>query len=239
MQDSFDLTTVIFIALAIFVAWRLRSVLGQKTGHEQPPTDPFRRDRKAGEGVQTPPARESDNIVRLPGADRVPEPMTGADRWKDVTEPESEIARGLDAIAAVETDFDAKDFLDGAKGAYEMIVTAFAAGDRKALKPLLSKDVFEGFDRAIAAREKSGQKVESTFVSLDRARFSAAELRGRTAQLTIDFSSKLITATRDAAGTVVEGSPEAVIDVNDVWTFARTLASRDPNWLLVATESGQ
>jgi predicted lipid-binding transport protein (Tim44 family) len=237
MQDSFDMTTLVFIALAIFVAWRLRSVLGQKTGHEQPPVPPFKRNNANDTEKVTP--RQADNVVQLPGAERLEAIVPAADRWKAFAEPDSPIARGLDAVAAVEADFDAQGFLGGAKGAYEMIVTAYAAGDRKALKPLLSKDVFEGFEREIAVREKTGQKVESTFVSIDRAKFAAVEVKGRTAQITIDFSSKLITATRDASGSVIEGSPEAVIDVNDVWTFARTLASRDPNWLLVATEPGQ
>jgi predicted lipid-binding transport protein (Tim44 family) len=242
MQDAFDITTLIFLGLAVFVIWRLRSVLGQKTGREQPPLDPFSR--------REPPvaprnaAPEGDNVVRLPGAaPERPIPAAqaelAADRWAGVAEPGSAAARGLDEIAHIEPGFDARAFIDGAKVAYEMIVTAFARGDRKTLKNLLSRDVFDGFERAITERERRGEKAETTFVSIDKAEIAGVEARNRVAQITVRFLSKLITATRDAAGKVVDGSPEAVVDVTDVWTFARALGTRDPNWQLVATEAGQ
>jgi predicted lipid-binding transport protein (Tim44 family) len=243
MQDSFDITTLIFLGLAVFVIWRLRSVLGQKTGHERPPLDPIsRRDSPARPGaVQGAPAADGDNVVRLPGAsaDRPASAAPAADRWKGIAEPGSRIAAGLDEVARLEPQFDAGVFLGGAKAAYEMIVTAFAQGDRKILKDLLSKDVYEGFERAIVERERRGEKVETTFVSIDKAEITGVEVRGNVAQVMVRFLSKLITATRDATGMVVDGSPDTVVDVTDVWTFARTLASRDPNWLLVATEAGQ
>ena len=241
MQDSFDVTTIVFLALAVFVIWRLRSVLGQKTGREQPPMDPFSR-RDAGEPARPAPSG-LDNVVRLPnaGQDRTPPAPVGPapDRWAGLAEPGSTVEQGLDAIVRTEPGFDARGFAEGAKSAYEMIVTAFARGDTAMLKGLLSRDVFEGFERAIAERDKRGEKAETTFVSIDKAELVAVENRGNTAQVTVRFLSKLITATRDAAGKVIEGSADAVVDVTDVWTFARTLGSRDPNWLLVATEAGQ
>jgi predicted lipid-binding transport protein (Tim44 family) len=240
MQDSLDITTIIFLALAVFVIWRLRSVLGQKTGQERPPFDPIsRREPSARPGA----VGETDNVVRLPGVG--PErpaasaPEADAQRWKGITEPGTRVAEGLDAIARAEPGFDAQGFIEGAKMAYEMIVTAFAQGDRKTLKNLLSRDVYEGFERAIAERERRGEKAETTFVSIDRAEIENVEVKGRVGQVTIRFLSKLITATRDAAGKVIEGDPEAVVDVTDVWTFARPLGTRDPNWQLVATEAGQ
>ena len=241
MQNSFDITTLIFLGLAVFVIWRLRSVLGQKTGHEQPPFDPLsRRDPPARPGG---PAADSDNVVRLPGTNGPDRAATmtvpAADRWKGIAEPGSRIAQGLDEIVRAEPQFDGRVFLDGSKGAYEMIVIAFAHGDRKTLKDLLSRDVYDGFERAIVERERRGEKVETTFVSIDRADIVGVEVRGGSAQVTVRFHSKLITATRDASGAVIDGSPEAVVDVTDVWTFARTLGSRDPNWHLVATEAGQ
>ncbi|HZH52645.1 MAG TPA: Tim44/TimA family putative adaptor protein [Microvirga sp.] len=238
MQDSFDITTLIFIVLAVFVIWRLRSVLGQKTGNEQPPFDPLsRRDSGLRPGN---PAAEQDNVVRLPGANGTrPAEAPPAERWKGIAEPGTPMAQALTEIARVEPTFDAHGFLEGAKAAYEMIVTAFAQGDRRTLKDLLSKEVYEGFERAITERERRGEKVETTFVSIDKAEMVAAEVQGKQAQIVVRFLSKLITATRDAAGVVVDGSPEAVVDVTDVWTFARPLGSRDPNWLLVATEAGQ
>jgi len=241
MQNSFDITTLIFLGLAVFVIWRLRSVLGQKTGHEQPPFDPVsRREPPARPSAPTP---DGDNVVRLPGANGADRAGTmvvpPADRWKGIAEPGSRIAQGLDEIARAEPQFDGRGFMDGSKAAYELIVTAFAQGDRKALKDLLSRDVYDGFERAIVERERRGEKVETTFVSIDRADIAGVEVRGSAAQITVRFQSKLITATRDAAGAVVDGSPDTVVDVTDVWTFARTLGSRDPNWQLVATEAGQ
>jgi predicted lipid-binding transport protein (Tim44 family) len=238
--DQFDVTTVVFLALAIFVIWRLRSVLGQKTGHEQPPVDTFSRRDKVE--PTRPAANGADNVVRLPtgGVERAPMPAAPApDRWAGVALPNSPVARGLDDIAKIEPGFDARGFLEGAKSAYEMIVTAFAQGDLNTLRPLLAKDVFDGFERAIKDRESRKEKVETTFVSIDKAEMVSAEARGRIGQVTIRFVSKLISATRDASGAVVDGDPEAVVDMTDVWTFARTLGARDPNWQLVATEDGQ
>lgn len=236
--DQFDVTTVVFLALAVFVIWRLRSVLGQKTGHEQPPVDTFaRRERPQ------PPAAPGDNVVRLPtgNADRSASaaPAPAPDRWAGIAPPDSPLAKGLDEIVRAEPAFDPKVFAEGAKSAYEMIVTAFAQGDVATLKTLLAKDVLDGFERAIKDREARKEKVETTFVSIDKAEIVGAEVRNRQGQVTVRFVSKLITATRDAAGAVVDGDPEAIVDMTDVWTFARTLGARDPNWLLVATESGQ
>jgi len=240
MQDVFDIYTIIFLALAVFIFLRLRSVLGQRTGRERPPYDPY----SARDGVRTSP---KDKVVALPGragpdVARPAEPVEKAepaDRWKDVAAPNTPVAAGLDAIAREEPTFDATHFLAGARAAYEMIVTAFAAGDRRQLKGLLGREVYEGFDTAIDERERRGETAESRFVSIDAADIIGAEMRGKTAQLTIRFVSKLISATRDRAGNVIDGNPEKVTEVTDVWTFARDVSSRDPNWKLVATEAGQ
>ncbi len=240
MSDQFDVTTLVFLALAVFVIWRLRSVLGQKTGREQPPSDPFTR-RETSDPPQA-PSPGIDNVVRLPtgGNDRPAAPAAPPqDRWFGIAEPGSPVAHGLDEIAKTEPAFDPKGFAEGAKSAYEMIVSAFAHGDTKALKGLLSRDVYEGFEKAIQEREKRGEKAETTFVSIDKAEIVAVECRNRVAQITMRFVSKLITATRDAGGAVIEGSPETVVDVTDTWAFSRTLGTRDPNWQLVATEAGQ
>jgi predicted lipid-binding transport protein (Tim44 family) len=239
MQDGFDVTTIVFLALAVFVIWRLRSVLGQRTGSERPPQDPFaRRDppMKPANG-----SANGDNVVRLPGAanDTGAGAEANPNRWKGIAEPGTPLAAGLDALVRVEPAFNPQEFLSGAKMAYEMIVMAFAQGDRKSLKGLLSKEVFEGFDREIGEREKRGEKIETTFVSIDGADLLTVDLKGKLAQATVRFTSKLITATRDAAGVVVDGSAETVVTVTDVWTFARTVGGRDPNWQLVATEAAQ
>jgi predicted lipid-binding transport protein (Tim44 family) len=235
----FDIYTIIFLALAVFIFFRLRSVLGQRTGRERPPYDPY----SARDAVRSP---STDKIVTLqprsaePAASRPAEPVPPpADRWKDVAESGSSVAAGLDAIAGVDPSFDAKHFIAGARAAYEMIVTAFAEGDRRQLRNLLSREVYDGFDAAISERERRGETAESRFVSIDGSTVTAAELRARTAQITIRFVSKLISVTRSRTGEVVDGNAEKVTDVTDVWTFAREVSSRDPNWKVVATEAGQ
>jgi predicted lipid-binding transport protein (Tim44 family) len=233
MADVFDIYTIIFLALAVFIFLRLRSVLGQRTGRERPPYDPY----SARDAVRTPAAEKK--VVTLPqrGSDAAPPP---AERWKDVAESGSSVAAGLDAIAAAESSFDAKHFITGARTAYEMIVTAFAAGDRRQLRSLLSREVYDGFDAAITERERRSETAETRFVSIDGSTITAAELRNRTtAQITVRFVSKLISATRDRGGTVIDGNAEKVTDVTDVWTFARDVSSRDPNWKVIATETGQ
>lgn len=239
MQDSFDITTVIFLALAVFVIWRLRSVLGQKTGAERSPFKPVDRSRTDPSA----PRSDGDNVVRLPGADRAPpaerDGANPASRdWRGIAEPGSDVARGLDQILQAEPSFDPKGFIEGAKSAYEAIVIAFAKGDRKTLRSLLSREVGDGFERAIDEREKARHVMETTFVSIDKAEIASVDVRNRVAQVTVRFLSNLITVTRDADGKVVDGDAETVVEVPDVWTFSRTLGSRDPNWQLVATEAG-
>ncbi len=241
MQDVFDIYTIIFLALAVFIFLRLRSVLGQRTGRERPPYDPF---------AAREPARPAadNNVVSLPGRAAEPaaprtgvpdEPVVPVYRWKGIAEAGSPLEAGLDAVASTDNAFDAAHFLTGARAAYEMIVTAYAEGDRRTLKNLLSREVYDNFDGAIAEREKRGDVVESRFVGIDNATITAAELRGRNAQITVRFQSKLVSVTRNKAGDVIDGNADKVTDVTDVWTFARDRSSRDPNWKLVATEAGQ
>jgi predicted lipid-binding transport protein (Tim44 family) len=237
VHDVFDIYTIIFLALAVFIFLRLRSVLGQRTGRERPPYDPY----SARDAVRP---STNDNVVALPGRGGEPvpkpaEPVEPTERWKGVAEEGSAVAAGLDAIVAEDKSFDAKPFVVGARQAYEMIVSAYAEGDRRALKNLLSKDVYDGFEAAIRDRETKGEKAETRFVSIDKSDITGAEMRGRTSQVTIRFVSQLVSVTRDRNGAVIEGSPEKVTEVTDVWTFARDVSSRDPNWKLVATEAGQ
>jgi predicted lipid-binding transport protein (Tim44 family) len=232
-----DPWTIIFLALAVVIFLKLRSVLGQRTGRERPPYDPY----SARDAVR---GSTNDNVVALPGRggelpQKPAEPVDKADRWKGIAEQGTSIATGLDAIVAGDPSFDAKHFVTGARTAYEMIVTAFAEGDRRALKNLLSRDVYEGFEAAIRERESKGETAETRFVSIDKSDIVGAELRARAAQVTVRFVSQLVSVTRDRNGNVIDGSPDKVTDVTDVWTFARDLSSRDPNWKLVATEAGQ
>jgi predicted lipid-binding transport protein (Tim44 family) len=235
-EHDVDIYTIIFLALAVFIFLRLRSVLGQRTGSERPPYD-----RAAPNVLQR---SQDNNVVPMPGSviDQPPmappaEVATPSDRWKEIAEPGSPLAQGLDAIVAQDASFDPRHFLSGARSAYEMIVLAFANGDRRALKDLLSGEVYESFEAAIKDREKHEQKTETRFVSIDTAEVVSAEARDRSAQLTVRFVSQMISVTRDKAGTIVDGNPDKVADITDVWTFARDTSSRDPNWKLVGTGS--
>jgi predicted lipid-binding transport protein (Tim44 family) len=231
-----DIYTIIFLALAVFIFLRLRNVLGQRTGSERPPYDRAARDVVHG--------AQDNNVVPMPGtvldqASLAPtaEVAVPADRWKGIAEPGTPLALGLDAIAAQDSSFDPRHFLSGARSAYEMIVLAFANGDRRALKDLLSSEVYESFDAVIKDREKHEQKTETRFVSVDKAELVGAEARDRAAQLTVRFVSQMVSVTRDKTGAIVDGNPEKVTDITDVWTFARDITSRDPNWKLVGTGS--
>ena len=233
-----DLWTIIFLTLAVVIFLKLRSVLGQRTGRERPPYDPY----SARDAVRS---ATNDNVVTLPGRGGTDSPQKPietaepAERWKGIADAGSPIASGLDAVVREDKAFDVKHFVAGARAAYEMIVLAYAEGDRRTLKNLLAREVYEGFEAAIRERENKDETVETRFVAIDKSDITGAELRGRTAQVTVRFVSQLISVTRDSSGNVIEGNAERVTDVTDVWTFARDLSSRDPNWKLVATEAAQ
>jgi predicted lipid-binding transport protein (Tim44 family) len=221
----FDLYSIVFLVIAVVIFWKLRSVLGTRNGEERPPVDRFAQRRS-----------NVDPVVPLRGPTLVPPPVIDAE--PDTDRVSSPLDDALRMITRADRTFDQAHFLAGAKAAYEMIVTAFAHGDRKALQPLLSKDVFNNFDFAISERERLGQIAETKFVGIERAEIVEAHLNGNTAEVTVRFLSHLITATMDRDGAVIEGDANRVTDVTDVWRFARDVTSSDPNWHLVATDSG-
>ena len=235
----FDIYTIIFLALAVFIFLRLRSVLGQRTGRERPPYDPY----SSAPGTIR-PAAPGDKVVALPGrapdtAQKTAEPAEPVDRWKGIAEPGSALATGLDAIAREDKSFDARHFLTGARAAYEMIVTAYAQGDRRSSRTCSAKrsmTASRARSRSASRRARRSRRASS---SIDGADLTGAEQRGKTAQVTVRFLSQLVSVTRDKDGAVIDGNPDKVTDVTDVWTFARDVSSRDPNWKLVATEAGQ
>jgi predicted lipid-binding transport protein (Tim44 family) len=225
---------ILFLAgIAAFIGYRIYTVLGRRTGNEQRPIDPISR-RENVEQRRPASASSDEKVVPLPRPRDVA-PARPRHSVMNSIDPASPLASGLNAIRSEDPGFDADAFLAGAKAAHEMIVKAFADGDRESLKPLLADDVREGFEGAIAARERAGYSVEFAFVGLKSASLEDARLRGRVSEITIKFVSELITATRDAAGAVVEGAAGVVREVTDVWTFARDTRSADPNWKLVAT----
>lgn len=233
MEDFFDVPTLIAIGLVIIVLVRLRSVLGTRTGNERNPLQ--RR-------VQTPKPAESEKVVPLrPRTDTSSEGDADRRALKLAAEIETlslgnaDVASGLKAIADADPGFSPKGFVEGAKSAYEMIVTAFATGDRKTLKNLLEKDVYDGFERAITAREAAGHKIDFTFVGLPKVEIAEAELDRRDARIAMRFNAEVVSATRDTEGALIEGNADQVQVIADEWTFARNPKSRDPNWKLVAT----
>lgn len=225
---------ILFLAgIAAFIGYRVYSVLGRRTGNERPPIDPISR-RESVEPRRPAPSAADDKVVALPRA-RDAAPVRPRRSVLNSIDPASPVAAGLEAIRSDDPGFDPDAFVDGARVAHEMIIKAFADGDRATLRPLLADDVREGFEGAIAAREHAGHRVEFAFVGLKSATLEEAGLRGRVSEITVKFVSELITATRDAAGAVVEGAAGVVREVTDVWTFARDTRSADPNWKVVAT----
>jgi predicted lipid-binding transport protein (Tim44 family) len=241
MSEAFDIYTLLFLVLAVVIFIRLRNVLGRRTGNERPPYDPYTTPdakragtREASEPVVAlPRSRASRGPVGAQGPSNEDiEARLGRHATKD-----SPLGQSLTALMRADPGFDPGQFLDGAKGAYEMIVMAFAEGDEASLKQLLGEDVFEGFSRAIREREARGEKVESSLVGIDKADIIESEVKNRTAYVTVKFVSELISVTRDSDGEVVEGDPKKVREVTDIWTFCRDIASKNPNWKLVATEA--
>lgn len=243
MSEIFDTTTLITLAIAVFILLRLRSVLGKRTGHQPPPFEPYEIDRRTREAK---PADDEeapeDNVVSLPDrkAGRGKKAVSPAvQAINDYARPNTKLNRGLKEIHSHDEGFTPHSFLDGAKMAYEMIVTAFADGDRQTLKNLLSREVYDGFAGAISDRESRGEKVRSSFVGIEEAKIVEAGIVDHDAQVTVEFVSQIISATLNEKGDVIDGDPDQVGEVRDLWTFARDTRSNDPNWKLVATESGE
>ncbi len=241
MSEAFDIYTLLFLVLAVVIFIRLRNVLGRRTGNERPPYDPYTTPDAKRAGA--PDANEP--VVALPRgrSARAPVEASGPSmedietRLGRYATKDSPLGQSLTSLMRADPGFDPAAFLDGAKMAYEAIVMAFAEGDEATLEQLLGTDVFEGFQRAIRERDTRGEKVLSSLVGIDKADIIETEIKNRTAYVTVKFVSELISVTRDADGEVIEGDPKKVREVTDIWTFAREVASKNPNWKLVATEA--
>jgi predicted lipid-binding transport protein (Tim44 family) len=232
MSGFFDVYSIIFLIIAVVIFMRLGSVLGRRTGNEPSPYD---------SRVKPPAGARNDNVVSLPARERgstlAAEPSPDLEPLSKYAAPGTPLHEGLVALAKASPDFDPEHFLAGARVAYEMIVTAFARGDRAELSNLLAPDVYEGFVAAIAEREQKGQSAELTFVGIEESKLTAAELDGPSTCISVRFVAELISVTRDKEGRVIEGDPSEVQTIRDAWTFARDVGARDPNWKLVATEA--
>ncbi len=221
MGDGFQFfDIVLFAAIAGFLVLRLRSVLGRRTGQEQR-RDPFAPPNAAG-GPASP-----EKVIPLPPRGRG---LEGTTSPAPATEPTAR-------LRAADPGFDENAFLRGARGAFEIIVNAFAAGDTAALKPLLSRDVFESFNEAIAARIAARETLETTLMSIKLAEIVEATVMGSTVRITVKFVSDQVNITRAADGAILEGDANHIVEKTDFWTFSRALRSPDPNWTLIATHS--
>lgn len=246
MNGQIDLITLISLIILVVVVLKLRSVLGRRTGDEETRLERYRTERRE-QGA--PHSREDDKVVTLPRRDRDDAPV-GIDtvsvaeveaRIKSAAGADSSVERGLLDILKADPEFDPEPFLHGARQAYEMIVTAFAEGNRKILKDLLSREVFDGFAAAVSERESRGEQIDQSFVGINKADIVEAELKGGMANISVRFLSQLISATRDRNGNVTSGDPQRIKEVTDVWTFSRDVstarARANPNWKLIATQS--
>jgi len=244
MQGNFDLLTIITLVIAVLAVLKLRSVLGRRTSDDEARIDRQMRAREAqeraaaaGEKVVTLPGRNDGREDAAAQTSQVDDEAAQA-RMSDYAQDDPALKDGLMSVFRIDPSFEPESFVTGAKQAYEMIVTAFAEGNRQLLKDLLSKDVYDGFNAAISDREAQGQQVDQSFVGINTARIVEAEVKdGRQGQVTVKFVSQLISATRDNDGEVISGDPQRIQEVTDIWTFARDLRSRDPNWKLIGTQA--
>jgi predicted lipid-binding transport protein (Tim44 family) len=214
MDDNFQLLEIlIFAVIAVVLVFRLRSILGRRTGNER------RRDLPSWTRSTTQPAPQ-------------PVPLPSPPRLGVVAESGS---AGVAGSPGADSGFNQAAFLTGARAAFEIIVQAFAAGDRAKLQPLLSPEVFRSFSAGIAAREKAGEKQETKILGIKSADVTENRVEGDTALVTVKFVSDQILVTRGPDGAVRDGDPDHSIEQNDSWTFSRPTRARDPNWILIAT----
>ncbi|HEY8193776.1 MAG TPA: Tim44/TimA family putative adaptor protein [Hyphomicrobium sp.] len=250
MSGQFDFITLIALIVAVAAIIKLRSVLGHRTDEDEQRVERLKtREREASQraGAET----TSADVITMPRRDRDAVPpaapaaealaATAETRIKAYPVTDPSVTAGLLEIAKLDPTLDPEAFLTGAGRAYEMIVSAFAEGNRRALKDLLSKDVYDGFSAAIAERESREQTIDQQFVGIKKADLVEAELKSGVASLTVRFLSELISATRDKAGEVIAGDAQKIKDVTDIWTFSRDIstakARSNPNWRLVATQA--
>jgi predicted lipid-binding transport protein (Tim44 family) len=222
MDGNFQFLDLIFLALvAGFLVYRLRNVLGRRDGYEQKPDELAGRKPAEDNVVDLTKARQTD-------AAEIVETGSVADRT---------VAAGLVQIQTADPNFDPEGFLKGATGAFEMIVGAFAEGRVEDIRPFLGTEVYALFAQAVADREAAGEKVETQVISIKKATISDAAMKGRDAVVSVEFVTEQVNVVRDAEDKVVDGDPNAIVTLTDVWTFSRDVRSADPNWKLMVTRS--
>lgn len=220
-----NIVTFIFFALAVVIFIQLRNVLGRRTGHERPPFD-----------VSAAPAedaREKTEETAAKAEAAPADPYAAVDAYAPAG---SALNEALRSVVRADGNFNPHEFLAGAGKAYEMILTAFAQNNLGALKPLLSEAVYADFAAAAAARQSAGEEVKFSFVGLNKADITDAELENGKAILTVAFQAEIISATYDKAGKKIDGDEQEIVALQDCWSFARLTDAKTPDWLLISTE---
>ncbi len=230
---NFDL--ILLALIAVFIFLRLKNVLGSRDGNEENRNhrDIFSHPENSNENNDD----QSDNVIHLPGAKDTQEEQEPV--YEEVTEiePVSEVQQGIADIMAVDQTFDQHGFVDGARGAFEMIITAFANDDRETLKNLLSDEVNQNFVSALDARAAAGETLENTMVGINSIEITEASLQGTTAEVTVRIISEQVNVTKDSDGEVVDGDANYIDTITDVWTYERDIKSNSPIWFLTATQT--
>lgn len=225
MNHLLDPFNLLLLGAAAFVLWRLKSVLGTRTGHEKSPAD-----------INPKASSEPARITKSEDRQMPPSPPLS---WTEHAQEGSPQAKAIQDMMAADPQFSLVAFLDGAKIAYETIVSAFADADKTVLKSLLAPDIYDDFSAVLDERSKRGEKTQTKIVGIHSAKIDFAELEGNQASLTVRFTAESISARIGRAGEVLEGDPKRVREIVDVWTFQRDVTLRDPNWKLVATSIEQ
>ena len=219
-MDNSVVTLLVLGGVAVFLIIKLRSVLGTRDGFEGPPKAVYGEDRgKAQRNMRLVSDRSADD---------------DSDEYFD---KDSDDAAAIRKMRATERSFNMTEFLKGARSAYEMILIAFENGNLARVKQFLAPEVYESFEEVLKDREMRGLTVEASFVGLKELTPVGADFDDQTreGELTIRFVGELTRIVKDRSGSVVEGHATDIIRQRDVWTFARTFGSNDPNWQLVAT----
>jgi predicted lipid-binding transport protein (Tim44 family) len=228
MNPFNDPINIVLLIAVAFVFWRLKGALGERTGFEKPPVDLAQYRREKAKKTEDSKVVEGE-AIRMPADEDRPSV------WSGYAKDDSDVALGILNIAERSPGFTAKTFVEGAKMAYEMVLNAFAKGDKAALKPLLSRDVYDGFAAAIDARVRAGQTRKMEFVGVKHVEVVAARLDGNRAEVTLRMIGEMVAATIDKQGETIEGNQNALREVHDTWTFERDVTSKNPNWLVVDT----
>lgn len=229
------LDIILFALVAVVLIYRLYSVFGTKHGDERERPNPF-----TGDGETS--SKPANRVVPLPQPKKEPRVFSTIG-LEDIIDAEinkdARIETGLAEIAEADLEFDIHEFMRGARYAFELVVTSFSRGDRDALRPLLSPKLFGDFSKSIEAREKAGQTAETILHRIKHARIVEAHLGGAMAYITVDFDVEETTYTKDKDGKIIDGDPDRIFSIEDVWTFTRDTRTNDPNWILIETRAAE